>query len=153
MKPLSSTGRVVTTEFDDLTAKLKDALEARYRAGYEAALHELVGHIADKLGLRPEPKASAPKVGVSIAVEELQADVPEEEWQKLPTDMAASNGPTNLPNLQKHLQRAYERLQASPGITSREAREQWGGSSNVLYQLHKAGLAEKDGSKFYAVER
>jgi hypothetical protein len=125
----------MTTEFDDLTAKLKDALEARYRAGYEAALHELVGHIADKLGLRPKPTAQ----------EQAPTEQKPAEQASTPT-----NGSTNLP---KYLQRAYERLKMSPGITSRIARKEWGGGSNVLYQLHKAGLAEKDGSKFYAVER
>jgi hypothetical protein len=123
---------------EDLVGRIKAALSARYQAGYERGYEDALDAFQAALTLENEQDAPAPEPAPSAAATT--------ETPPVAADDAA-------PHLMPFLQRAYERLQAAPGVTRREAQREWGGSNSVLYQLQKLGLAENRGGKFYPAPR
>lgn len=104
------------------------------RTGYEEALHALQVFMKERL--------------LSAAYDTESADQLEDA-----DVIELAPAPVEKPRIRPYQMQAYERLKEHPGITSREAREEWGGSNSVLYQLVRLGLAEKQGLKFYAVKQ
>lgn len=135
--------------------EIQEAAEQLYGEGYNDALLDIVEFIQSRLGstlVEREPEST------SEPTSEPVDDAP-------PTGAEASNGveppsasaaeaeafTTALSQATPAIRLAYERLRASPGMTSREMRDQHGGSAGVLYALERQGLARKDGNRFFAI--
>ena len=125
-------------QIQDLVANVYEtARQEAWKRGYQAGYTDLRRRLIDFVAALPQ--------GHQIGDEEEPQPDPEPASEP---PLISNNAQSAT--LSPSLQRAYELLKESPGgITSRQGRDQWGGSSAALYRLRALGLAEKRGAKFF----
>jgi hypothetical protein len=109
---------------------------AGFEAGYAQALDELADVIKTKM---PPGEQVEPGVGSSLA------NHPGDENDGEADDEAK---PPMIVSVQPNLKRALEYLKQHPGMTAHEARDVVR-NRNAFRMLHRLGLAEKRGPKFF----